>query len=443
MKTNEGECTRRLLIHEGGNDDDPRDPGGRTSRGILQSEWNVYRKTRAGLPTDVWQAPQADVLNIYDSLYWDALRSDDVPMGVDYAVFDYGVNSGIGRSGKVLRRVLGLPDSDWHVTDDVLKALDKRDAKVVASAICDERLVFLKGLKTWSAYGRGWSSRVSEVRAASLVMAGSVQSVKPNINVVAVAGSPPWFDRMSAIMGLYEFPGSKDNPAIIAMAKTCGGEIARTYLHDLIAWCALTVNWCLKTAGQPLDGTLWALDFRQYGRKLDGPCVGAIATKTRDGGGHVFLVVGRTADGRIVGRGGNQSDMVCDETFDPAVLKYNWPSGYPLPETPTFARLPIVSPAPKVHRDFASLPQPTTVVDGGKGTIVTPQIITPKTSTGGGAVAVGAGATWHDWIGAHPWETAAIGIGAGVVIGAGIFAARRLHKAKQEAATPGVVPVAA
>jgi hypothetical protein len=48
--------------------------------------------------------------------------------------------------------------------------------------------------------------------------------------------------------------------------------------------------------------------------------VGAIAAKTRDGGGHVFLVVGRTKDGRLVGRGGNQRDMVCDEVFDPSVV---------------------------------------------------------------------------------------------------------------------------
>lgn len=59
------EALRRLLQHEGGNDDDPRDPGGRTSRGIIQREWNVWRETHPGLPADVWQAPQSRAEKYY------------------------------------------------------------------------------------------------------------------------------------------------------------------------------------------------------------------------------------------------------------------------------------------------------------------------------------------------------------------------------------------
>jgi uncharacterized protein (TIGR02594 family) len=159
-----------------------------------------------------------------------------------------------------------------------------------------------------------------------------------------------WLDIMTSILGLYEAPGEADNPNIINMAKACGGKIAATYKHDSTAWCALTTNYCLHTAGLRGDDSLWALDFRKYGVKLPGPAVGAIATKTRDGGGHVFLVVGRTAAGRIVGRGGNQADMVCDETYDPAVLQYNWPPGMQLPAT-GMAILPIVTPKAHVHRE--------------------------------------------------------------------------------------------
>ena len=57
---------------------------------------------------------------IYRKRYWDVQRCDELPAGVDYSVFDYGVNSGIGRSGKVLRRVVGLPDNTSVVTDQVL-----------------------------------------------------------------------------------------------------------------------------------------------------------------------------------------------------------------------------------------------------------------------------------------------------------------------------------
>ena len=80
-------------------------------------------------------------------------QAEALPAGVDYSVFDYGVNSGIGRSGKVLRRVVGLPDNTHVVTDEVLRAVAKRDPKALVIAINDERLAFLKRLKTWPVFG--------------------------------------------------------------------------------------------------------------------------------------------------------------------------------------------------------------------------------------------------------------------------------------------------
>ena len=86
-------------------------------------------------------------------------------------MFDYGVNCGIERSGKVLRRVLGLADNDWHTSDEVLAALSHRDAKQVIAAICDERLRFLQSLRTWPVFGKGWGARVAEVKAYALKLA--------------------------------------------------------------------------------------------------------------------------------------------------------------------------------------------------------------------------------------------------------------------------------
>jgi lysozyme family protein len=140
------DALRRVLVHEGGNDDDPRDPGGRTSRGIIQREWTDYVAHHPGqkLPADVWKAPDSAIADIYRTQYWDRMRCDDLPAGVDYSVHDYGVNSGIGRRGKVLRRVVGLPDDTSVVTDQVLAYTRVRDPKVLVAAICDERLAFLQ-----------------------------------------------------------------------------------------------------------------------------------------------------------------------------------------------------------------------------------------------------------------------------------------------------------
>lgn len=97
-----------------------------------------------------------------------------MPPGVDYSVFDYGINSGIARSGRVLRHILGLSSAQWHVDAEVLEALKTHDAAQVAHAINNERLTFLHGLRTWPHFGKGWGARVKSVDAYSNFLARSV-----------------------------------------------------------------------------------------------------------------------------------------------------------------------------------------------------------------------------------------------------------------------------
>src|SRR6185312_266773 len=89
-------------------------------------------------------------------------------------------NSGIGRSGKVLRRIVGLSDRTHVVTDEVLRAVARRDPKALVVAINDERLAFLKRLKTWPVFGKGWGARVTDVKSVSLRMAAQ-QAPSPSI----------------------------------------------------------------------------------------------------------------------------------------------------------------------------------------------------------------------------------------------------------------------
>jgi lysozyme family protein len=163
-------CLKRLLVHEGGYTDHPSDPGGPTNFGITIADYRRYVKPDA-TADDVRSMRVEEAKTIYKTRYWDAQYCDRLPSGVDYAVFDYGVNSGVARAGKVLRRVCGLSDSDWRVTDVVIAAVQKRDPKALVIAINDERLAFLKRLKTWPVFGTGWARRVAQVRAVSLHMA--------------------------------------------------------------------------------------------------------------------------------------------------------------------------------------------------------------------------------------------------------------------------------
>ena len=166
------EALKRLLVHEGGYSNHPSDPGGPTNWGITIFDARAYWRKDA-TATDVRTMPVEVAKDIYRSKYWDAMRCDELPAGVDYAVFDYGVNSGIGRAGKVLRSKLGLSDHGSTITDEVIAATTKRDPGILIEAICDERLAFLQGLRTWPVFGNGWGRRVREVRAAALAMAAS------------------------------------------------------------------------------------------------------------------------------------------------------------------------------------------------------------------------------------------------------------------------------
>src|SRR3990167_9280119 len=106
----------RLLVHEGGYTNHPSDPGGPTNFGITIFDYRKYVKPSA-TATDVKAMSLSEAKGIYRAKYWDAQRCDALPAGVDYAIFDYGVNSGIGRSGKVLRRVLRFPSKNSLVNN--------------------------------------------------------------------------------------------------------------------------------------------------------------------------------------------------------------------------------------------------------------------------------------------------------------------------------------
>jgi lysozyme family protein len=167
------DALRRLLMHEGGYSNHPSDPGGPTKFGITIHDYRKYVKLDA-TADDVRAMPLADAKAIYREKYWDALRCDDLPAGLDYAVFDYGVNSGITRAAKVLQRLLGLPDNG-RMSDSVIAAATARDAADLVALLCDERLAFLKRLRTWPVFGAGWSRRVAEVRRAALAMANGAE----------------------------------------------------------------------------------------------------------------------------------------------------------------------------------------------------------------------------------------------------------------------------
>lgn len=166
---NYGEALRRLLVHEGGYGNHPDDPGGPTNFGITIIDYRKYIMPEAAA-SDVKAMPLEHAKAIYRAKYWDELRCDELPGGLDYAVFDYGVNSGISRAAKVLQRIIGVAD-DGRIGDVTLHAVAANPPRELIERLCDERLAFLKRLRTWPVFGKGWGRRVAEVKAAALAMA--------------------------------------------------------------------------------------------------------------------------------------------------------------------------------------------------------------------------------------------------------------------------------
>lgn len=168
-----------VLAHEGGYVDHPSDPGGATNLGITRKTLSRWRKVTpwTSLPkSEVKALTKETVAPIYRAFYWDEIRGDDLPAGLDYAVFDYAVNSGPGRAAMALQRILGVAD-DGEIGPVTLAAVGKRKSIYLINALCDERMAFLQRLSTFAVFGKGWSSRVASVRKHALQIAADAKPV--------------------------------------------------------------------------------------------------------------------------------------------------------------------------------------------------------------------------------------------------------------------------
>ena len=113
----------------------------------------------------VFKISQDEVAAIYKQEYWDKICGDDLPSGVDFAIFDYAVNSGVYKASKTLQAVVGV-DQDGVIGQQTIQA-----AKTyVAMTVTNKRLAFMKTLSIWSTFGNGWSARIANVKNQILAL---------------------------------------------------------------------------------------------------------------------------------------------------------------------------------------------------------------------------------------------------------------------------------
>jgi len=169
MKENWDACFAMVIKSEGGFVDHPKDPGGMTNLGVTRSAWEAYLG-RSVTEADMRALTPEVVKPFYKAMYWDRIKADSLPSGVDYAAYDLAVNSGPSKSAKFLQEIAGVP-VDGVIGPKSLEAIQSCDAKETADAICDMRMDFLKGLSTFETFGKGWTDRVGKVKAKAISMA--------------------------------------------------------------------------------------------------------------------------------------------------------------------------------------------------------------------------------------------------------------------------------
>ena len=167
-KTNWQKCLETILHHEGGFVNHPKDPGGETNLGVTKRVYEEWGGTK-----DMKDLTVDDVSPIYKKNYWDRVRGDDLPAGLDLCVFDFGVNAGTGRAAKYLQKMIGTtPDGGiGPATLQKLKEyVDDQGVEHTIKLYQMGRQKYYESLSTFSTFGRGWTRRVEETTDLALKM---------------------------------------------------------------------------------------------------------------------------------------------------------------------------------------------------------------------------------------------------------------------------------
>lgn len=273
-----------VLVYEGGKVDDPRDPGGRTNQGIIQRVYTAWRKAHGQAPADVYDMTNAERDAIYRVQYWDAVQGDRLPDGIDFVVFDGAVNSGPGQSIKWLQRALGV-GADGQLGAVTFAALDAvSDRGTLVDAIVDRREAFLRQLKTFPTFGKGWLARTAKVRALgkswALGRAPAAVVPSPPANSTTTPASPK-----APIEDATKAPGKGVADAATGAgvgSATLGGTIQT--LQDQLTPFSMAGGWISKlviiliVAGAVL--TIGGLAYRWWASRQKAKAADALDTPT-------------------------------------------------------------------------------------------------------------------------------------------------------------------
>ena len=166
MKENFDTCFAKVIQSEGGYVWDKDDAGGETNLGVTIGAWGAYlgRAIKSG---EMKALTKGTVKPFYKQMYWDKVKGDDLPAGVDYAVFDFAVNAGVGRAAKFLQRSVGAVD-DGVIGSGTLSLVSKTHPTILLNNFADQKDRFYNGLAisnpSQQKFLKGWLARVDHVQ---------------------------------------------------------------------------------------------------------------------------------------------------------------------------------------------------------------------------------------------------------------------------------------
>ena len=168
MQSNYDKCLETILHHEGGYVNHPKDPDGETNLGVTKRVYLEHGGTK-----DMKDLTVEDVAPIYKKGYWDKMKGDELPSGLDLCVFDFGVNAGPGRAAKYLQTMIGTVADGGIGPNTLAKLKEYVDENGIEKCIKDyqsERQKYYEKLSTFATFGRGWTRRVDETTELALSM---------------------------------------------------------------------------------------------------------------------------------------------------------------------------------------------------------------------------------------------------------------------------------
>ena len=168
MKNNFVKCLHMLLEHEGGYVNNVHDKGGMTNLGVTK---RVYDKWigRESTEQEMRDLTPDDVAPIYKKNYWNRVKADQLPSGLDWACFDWAVNSGSGRPAKAVQRAVGATQ-DGAIGNQTLGLIAEKDPKFIIDYVYTVRQAFYESLDDYKHFGRGWSRRNTETLHQAMKM---------------------------------------------------------------------------------------------------------------------------------------------------------------------------------------------------------------------------------------------------------------------------------